>query len=104
MCLCVCVVASVMSNSVIPWTVAHQALQSMGFSGQEQLSGLPCPPRDVTHVAFISRQVLYHYHHLRSPRGEVNWFFYSITASYRVSPDEILLKEQTLTILELNVI
>ena len=26
------------------WTVAHQAPLSMGFSGQEYWSGLPCPP------------------------------------------------------------
>ena len=29
---------------VIPWTVAHQAPLSMGFSRQEYWSGLPCPP------------------------------------------------------------
>ena len=28
---------------VIPWTVAHQAPLSMGFSRQEYRSGLPCP-------------------------------------------------------------
>ena len=27
-----------------PWTVAHQALLSMGFSRKEYWSGLPCPP------------------------------------------------------------
>ena len=27
-----------------PWTVAHQAPLSMGFSRQEYSSGLPCPP------------------------------------------------------------
>ena len=27
-----------------PWTVAHQALLSLGFSRQEHWSGLPCPP------------------------------------------------------------
>ena len=27
-----------------PWTVANQALLSMGFSRQEYWSGLPCPP------------------------------------------------------------
>ena len=26
------------------WTVAHQALLSMGFPRQEYWSGLPCPP------------------------------------------------------------
>ena len=29
---------------VIPWTVAHQALLSIGFSSQEYWSGLPFPP------------------------------------------------------------
>ena len=28
---------------VTPWTVAHQAPPSMGFSRQEYWSGLPCP-------------------------------------------------------------
>ena len=33
-----------LSDSVTPWTVAHQAPLSMGFSRQEHWSGLPCPP------------------------------------------------------------
>ena len=37
-------VASIMSDSVTPWTVAHQAPLSMGFSRQGYWSGLPCPP------------------------------------------------------------
>ena len=37
----VCVCDSVMSNSAIPWTVAHQAPLSMGFSRQESWSGSP---------------------------------------------------------------
>ena len=32
-----------MSHSVTPWTVAHRAPLSMGFSSQEYWSGLPCP-------------------------------------------------------------
>ena len=32
-----------MSNSATPWTVAHQAPLSMGFSSQACCSGLPCP-------------------------------------------------------------
>ena len=32
-----------MSNSVTPWTVAHQAPLSMGFSRQEYWSGVPFP-------------------------------------------------------------
>ena len=41
---CACSVASVMFDSAIPWTVAHQAGLSMGFSRQEYWDGLPCPP------------------------------------------------------------
>ena len=37
---------SVMSDSLRPpWTVAHQAPMSMGFSRQEYWSGLPFPPQ-----------------------------------------------------------
>ena len=36
-----------------PWTVAHQAPLSMGFSTQEYWSGLPCPPpRDLPDPGF----------------------------------------------------
>ena len=43
-----CVSCLVVSQSfAIPWTVAHQAPLSMGFSRQEHWSGLLCPsPRD----------------------------------------------------------
>ena len=48
MCVCVCVCvfsSSVMSDSfVTPWTIAHQAPLSMGFSRLESWSGLPFPP------------------------------------------------------------
>ena len=38
-------VALVLSDSLmIPWTVAHYAPLSMGFSRQEYWSGLSCPP------------------------------------------------------------
>ena len=41
----VCILShSVVSDSVMPWTVARQAPVSMGFSRQENWSGLPCPP------------------------------------------------------------
>ena len=40
-----CSVASVMSRLFAAlWTVAHQAPLSMGFSRQEDWSGVPCPP------------------------------------------------------------
>ena len=37
-------VTSVMSYSVTLWTAAFQAPLSVGFSGQEFWSQLPCPP------------------------------------------------------------
>ena len=42
--LCVCWVISHARLFMTPWTVAHQAPLSMGFSRQEYWSGLPCPP------------------------------------------------------------
>ena len=43
-----CQVTSVMSDFVTPWTLAHKAPLSMGFSRQEYWSGLPCPsPEDL---------------------------------------------------------
>ena len=39
--VCVC---SHVQPFVVPWTVAHQAPLSMGFSRQEYWSGLPSPP------------------------------------------------------------
>ena len=33
-----------------PWTVAHQAPLSVGFSRQEYWSALPCPPHSVLHI------------------------------------------------------
>ena len=38
-----CYIASIVSDSVTPWTGAHQAPLSTGFSRQEYWSGLPCP-------------------------------------------------------------
>ena len=43
-CVCVCVSRSVMTDSVTPCTVAHQAPLSRGFPRQEYWSGLPFPP------------------------------------------------------------
>ena len=45
-CMCLCVSAQLLSHVRLfatPWTVAHQAPQSMEFSRQEHWSGLPCP-------------------------------------------------------------
>ena len=47
---------SVVSDSAIPWTVAHQAPPSMGFSRQEYWSGVPLPSLpQCTRVSFSSR-------------------------------------------------
>ena len=43
-CVCVCELVSWVRFFVTPWTVAHQAPLSMGFSRQEYWSGLPFPP------------------------------------------------------------
>ena len=50
-----------------PWTVAHQALLSIGFSQARMLEwvampsfGGPSQPRDQTHVSCIGRLVLYY--------------------------------------------
>ena len=48
---------SVMSDSAIPWTVAHQAPLSMRFPRQEYWSGLPfSPPGDLPdpEIEFVS--------------------------------------------------
>ena len=41
---CAMLSCSVVSDSVTPWTVAHQAPLSMGFSRQGYWVQLPCPP------------------------------------------------------------
>ena len=43
-CLCVLSLSSRVQLFVTPWTAAHQAPLSMGFSRQEYWSGLPSPP------------------------------------------------------------
>ena len=39
----ICVIQSAVSDSVIPWIVAHQAPLFMEFSRQEYYTGFPCP-------------------------------------------------------------
>ena len=43
MCVHTCSVTKSCPTLATPWTVAHQAPLSMGFSRQEYWSGLPCP-------------------------------------------------------------
>ena len=40
---CMCISRSIVPLFVAPWTVAHQAPPSMGFSRQEYWIGLPFP-------------------------------------------------------------
>ena len=57
---------TVVSDSVIPWTVARQAPPSMGFSRQEYWSGLPFPsPGDLPNPGIkpgspACRRILFH--------------------------------------------
>ena len=55
-----------------PWTVAHQAPLSMGFSRQEHWSGLPCPPPEGLPIPGIKclprcRRIRYRLSHQGSP-------------------------------------
>ena len=82
--VCVCVSCSVVSNSVNPWTVAHQAPLSMGFSRQEHWSGLPFPsPGDLPNLKgrtnqgsnlglLHCRQIIYYLNRQGSPSRSVN--------------------------------
>ena len=64
---------SVMSDSVTPWTVAHQAPLSFGFSSQEYWSGLPCLPQGIFPTQGSNpglpcwRQILHCLSHLGKP-------------------------------------
>ena len=61
MCACVLSHFSLVQFFETLWTVAHQAPLSMGFSGQEDWSGLPCPPpRDLPGPCLLHcRRILY---------------------------------------------
>ena len=70
-----------------PWTVAHQALLSMGFSRQEYWSGLPCPPpgdlpnpgiEPVSPMSPACRQILYHWATREALNSLTDAFFFNI--------------------------
>ena len=42
--LCMVLLLQLYQTLATPWTVAHQAPLSMGFSRKKYWSGLPCPP------------------------------------------------------------
>ena len=75
-CVCVCVSHLVVSNSVTPWTVAHQAPLSMEFSRQENRSGLPFPPQ-----GDLGRQLLLLIF-LRDPLEKLIWSCYREPLGY----------------------
>ena len=54
-----------------PWTAAHQAPLSMGFSRQEYWSGLPCPHQYMTQMNLFTKQKQTHRHREQTwlPRG-----------------------------------
>ena len=54
--VCVCVSHSVMFDSAAPWTIAHQAPLSMGFSRQEYWNEDPFPsPEDLANLGIEPR-------------------------------------------------
>ena len=62
----------VVSDSVTPWTGAHQAPLSMGCSRREYWSGLPCPPpgdllTKESNRGLHCRQILYQLSYQGSP-------------------------------------
>ena len=94
--LCVC--ARLLSRVWLlatPWTVAHQDPLSMGFSRQENWSGLLCPPsRDLrdpgtepasTYVSCIAGRILYHQCHLGSPWGNLCFHKVVLESLYKLN-------------------
>ena len=75
---CVCVLVTQSCPTLHdPWTVAHQALLSMGLSGQEYWSGLPYPfpgifPSQGLNLGFLHcRRILYHLSHSKEHHCEL---------------------------------
>ena len=81
---CVCVQLLLCQTLVTPWTVARQAPLSMGFSRQENWSGLPFPPpgdlpdprTEPVPPVSLGRQILYHWATWEAP-FRADWVFKS---------------------------
>ena len=75
---------SVLSDSVTPWTLAHQAPLSKGFSRQEYWSGLPFPfPGDLPNLGIEPKSPALQVDALPSePPGEVIFFFFFFSISF----------------------
>ena len=71
-------VSPVVSYSVTPWTVAHQAAPSMGFPRREYWSGLPLPNPMSEPVSLVSL-VLAGRFFTTAPPGKL---FYSLTGIF----------------------
>ena len=77
----------VVSDSAMPWTVAHQSPLSMEFSRQDYWSGLPCPtPWNLPDPGIeprspALRQILYHL----SRQGSTNLVSKKINADFHLS-------------------
>ena len=72
---------------VTPWTIAHQAPQSMRCSGKN--TGVGChfllkgssQPKDQTHISWIGRQILYCLSHMGRPiyyDSCLNWHLHNL--------------------------
>ena len=86
---------------VTPWTVAHQAPLSVGFSKQEYWSGLPCPlPGDFPDTGIKPRSPTLQANSLPSePPGKPEvkytaWYFFQLQSSKQVCwfPDTDIFK------------
>ena len=71
-CVCVCVLLSCVQLFATPWTVAHQIPLSMGFSRQEQWSGLPFPSPTVPYISYLKVGVVLHLLFSRSVVSDCN--------------------------------
>ena len=69
---------------VTPWTVAHQAPLSIGFSRQEYQSGLPCPPQ--TYILFLAKNSL------KSHQDFVLYLYFCFNLQLAIYYHEILRK------------
>ena len=82
--VCLILIAKSCLTLVTPWTVAHQALLSMGFSRQEYWSGLPFPsPGDLPNPGIEPRSPALHVDDLLAePEGSIFKIYFRYTAVY----------------------
>ena len=71
-----------------PWTVAHQAPLSMGFSRQEYWSGLPFPKHSSTEEWAKKMWYIYTKDHHPATKKELNWVMCKDVVGPRDRPTE----------------